>query len=168
MDYNEKLGILERGLQRRIDELPKFVKQMDDEIQKVNEIVDEFNNLIEDYKYDEQIRKQLKTDERLIKLAGNKTKLSKILKDPERFIAMIENGKQRFRENYGSIEGRYRLAIEEATESLPQVEKLLELIKTNEINHETLKLFVDIFLTQALTDWKEYEESVKQNEQPSE
>lgn len=164
MDYNEKLGILERGLQRRIDELPKFVKQMEDEIQKVNEIADEFSIMVENYKYDETIRKQLKTDERLIKMAGNKTKLSKILKDPERFVAMVNSGKDRFRENYSSIEGRYRLAIEEATESLPQVEKLLQLIKTNEVNHETLKLFVELFLTQALTDWKEYEESVKKDE----
>lgn len=165
MDYNKSLGLLERALQRRIDNLPNYKKQMQDEIDKVNGVLKEFEEMITDYKYDEKLRKTLGKDERLISLAGSKTKLNKLLKDEEAFVKLVEVGAQRFKENYSSIETRYRLAIEEVEESLSDVKTLLSKIKDNTVCHEELKIFLSLFMQGALTDWEEFENAERQREE---
>jgi ABC-type Zn uptake system ZnuABC Zn-binding protein ZnuA len=164
MDFNEKLGLLERGLMRRVDNLGTYIKNLEAEAQKVRAISDEFTSIIEEYKSKPEMRNQLRGDERLIILAGSKTKLRKLLDDPTKFVALVETGRDEFLKNYGSEERRFKVLSEEAQESLPDAEKLLKLIKSNEYHQETLESFINLFLIKVLTDWRDFEQSEKEKE----
>lgn len=162
MDYNEKLGLLERGLQRRVDEMPSYREHLENEAKKVEAVVEQYKKIIEDYKYDEKIRKELLKDERLILIAGSKAKLNKLIKDEAKFVATVELGMEEYQKNYGVEAKRFRKIIEEAEESLDQVKELLRLIKTNEVCHTTLKLMLDLFFKDALSDWKAVEDKKRE------
>lgn len=165
MNYTEKLGLLQRGLQRRVENYPKYVESGEREKGKIQKYVDEFNSILEQYKGDYTVRKQLQKDTTLIAMAGSKTKLKKILEDEAKFTSMVEAGRDEFIKNYGNERFKIDLLLEEAEKSLPDAELLLAKIRHNEIPDDVLEAFINLFLIPVLTDWKQYEEDLKKEQE---
>jgi hypothetical protein len=165
MNFNEKLGLLERGLKRRVDNLPQYVMKLETERQRVISIASEFDKMLEQYKGDEKTRKELLKDERLCAIAGGKNKLKKIFYDKPKFLSILETGKEEFLKNYGIEERRFKNLIDDATQSLPDAERILELIKYNKIDKEVLEPIINLFLLPILVDWRDFEEFEKEKEQ---
>jgi hypothetical protein len=165
MKFEEKLGVLQRGLQRRVVELPQYIAKLDAEAKKVTDIIEEYQNIVEQYKSDPDIRRDLRKDERLIALVGSKRKLKNLLYNEEEFIRVVESGMEEFKKNYGSEEFRFRMLAEEAQASLPDAEYLLQLIESGKLHKKTFKSFINLFLVPILTDWKQFEDDMAKKEE---
>jgi hypothetical protein len=165
MNFEEKLGLLERGLKRRVENYPKYVESGKVQQEKVQKFVDEFNRIIEVYKNDYKVRKQLQNDKSLIAMAGSKSKLKKLLENEVEFVKMVETGRDEYLKNYGQEIFRIQMMLDEAKEGLPDAEYLLKLIAHNNYDEKMLDSFMNLFLLPVLTDWKQYEEDLKKQEQ---
>ena len=164
MNFAEKLGLLERGLKRRVENYPKYVESGEREKQKVRDIIAEFDRMIETYKGDYKTRKQLQKDETLIRMAGNKNKLKKLLEDEEKFVALVNAGRREFEKNYMQEVDRIDIQLEKAKESIPDAEYLLQRIAHNDYDEKLIESFLNLFMIPVLSDWKQFEEDFKAQE----
>lgn len=165
MNFAEKLGLLERGLKRRVENYPKYVEGGKAQQDKVQSFVDEFNRIIEVYKNDYKIRKQLQNDKTLIAMAGTKTKLKKILEDEAQFVKMVETGRDEYLKNYGQEVFRIQMLLDDAKASLPDAEYILGRIAHNDYDEKMLECFMNLFLLPVLTDWKQFEDDLKKEQE---
>lgn len=165
MNFAEKLGLLQRGLQRRVENYPKYVESGKIQQEKVQSFVDEFNRIIEVYKNDYKVRKQLQNDKTLIAMAGSKTKLKKLLEDEPSFIKMVETGRDEYLKNYGQEVFRIQMMLDEAQSSLPDAKYILERIRHNDYDEKMLDSLLNLFLVPVLTDWKQYEDDLKKEQE---
>ena len=165
MNFAEQLGLLERGLKRRVENLPKYIESGKREQKKVQDYVDEFNRIIEVFKGDYKVRKELQKDKALIAMAGSKTKLKKLMDNEVEFVKLIETGRDEYVKNYGQEAFRIQLMLEEAQKSVPDAEYVLERIKNNDYDEKLLNSLLNLFLVPVLTDWKQFEEDEKKKEQ---
>jgi len=165
MNFTEKLGLLERGLKRRVENYPKYFESGEREKAKVQAVIDEFQKMIDDYKGDYAIRKQLQKDETLIKMAGSKSKLKKLLEDETAFVAMIESGRDEFKKNYQQEQIRIDILLENARESLPDAEYLLQRIAHNDYDEKLVESLINLFLIPVLTDWRDFEQDQEKKQE---
>jgi hypothetical protein len=162
MTSKEKRDIIKRGVERRIVNIDDFVKAREDEIARIAQIEKDYRELVERYKNDKTIKRQLKEDKNLVSLAGSKTKLVKILNSEGEFEKLIEAGMDMYRDHYAKIEQNYRMAIEEALASLPNAEYLFKVLsdETDEKILEVIDNVIDLFLKPVVVDWKDYEDRI--------
>lgn len=132
LTFDEKIGLIERGLRRRLENLPNFKKVREEEIAKVLDMKKQIEDRIEKYKDDETIVNGLK--------------------------ANLEE----FEKTYVKIANDHKTDIEEAEKTIPQVSRLLKRIEDIDIDVELLECVFDIFLSNVIRDWKVFEEMEKE------
>ena len=126
----EQLGLLERGLQRRIVGMNPAIKQKEEQIEEIIEVRKRFTDRIEKYADDQVI------------------------------VDMLEAQLTQYDRQYEGTKQQYIMAIEEIKESEPTVKKLIkqiETIKTTKKSGTLLYLMMDLFMKEILTDWNEME-----------
>ena len=126
----EQLGLLERGLQRRIVGMNPAIKQKEEQIEEIIEVRKRFTDRIEKYKDDKVI------------------------------VDMLNAQLTQYDRQYEGTKQQYIMAIEEIKESEPTVKKLIkqiETIKTTKKSGTLLYLMMDLFMKEILTDWNEME-----------
>lgn len=138
LTFGDKIGLIERGLRRRLENLPNFKKVREEEIAKVLDMKKQIEDRIEKYKDDETIVKGLK--------------------------ANLEE----FEKTYVKIANDHKTDIEEAEKTIPQVGRLLKRIENIDFDVELLESIFDIFLSNVIRDWKVFEEMEKENENGNE
>jgi len=168
MNFAEKLGLLERGLKRRVENLPKYIESGKREQKKVQDYIDEFNRIIEVFKGDYKVRKELQKDKTLIAMAGSKSKLKKLMENEAEFVKLIETGRDEYVKNYGQEAFRVQLMLEEAQKSVPDAEYILSRIAHNDYDEKMLDSLLNLFLIPVLTDWKAFEEDEKKKQEEQE
>ncbi len=138
MKIDEKIGIIGRGLERRLQNLPQFKKVREEEIAKILDMKKQIEERIEKYKDDETIVNGLK--------------------------ANLEE----FEKNYVKVANDHKTDIEEAEKTIPQVETLLRHIndiRFFEEDTELLESIFDIFLSNVIRDWAVFEEMQKEEKE---
>lgn len=138
LTFGDKIGLIERGLRRRLENLPNFKKVREEEIAKVLDMKKQIEDRIEKYKDDETIVNGLK--------------------------ANLEE----FEKTYVKIANDHKTDIEEAEKTIPQVGRLLKRIENIDFDVELLESIFDIFLSNVIRDWKVFEEMEKENENGNE
>lgn len=138
LTFGDKIGLIERGLRRRLENLPNFKKVREEEIAKVLDMKKQIEDRIEKYKDDETIVNGLK--------------------------ANLEE----FEKTYVKIANDHKTDIEEAEKTIPQVGRLLKRIENIDFDVELLESVFDIFLSNVIRDWKVFEEMEKENENGNE
>lgn len=138
LTFGDKIGLIERGLKRRLENLPNFKKVREEEIAKVLDMKKQIEDRIEKYKDDETIVNGLK--------------------------ANLEE----FEKTYVKIANDHKTDIEEAEKTIPQVSRLLKRIENIDFDVELLESVFDIFLSNVIRDWKVFEEMEKENENGNE
>lgn len=138
LTFGDKIGLIERGLKRRLENLPNFKKVREEEIAKVSDMKKQIEDRIEKYKDDETIVNGLK--------------------------ANLEE----FEKTYVKIANDHKTDIEEAEKTIPQVGRLLKRIENIDFDVELLESIFDIFLSNVIRDWKVFEEMEKENENGNE
>lgn len=138
LTFGDKIGLIERGLRRRLENLPNFKKVREEEIAKILDIKKQIEDRIEKYKDDETIVNGLK--------------------------ANLEE----FEKTYVKIANDHKTDIEEAEKTIPQVGRLLKRIENIDFDVELLESIFDIFLSNVIRDWKVFEEMEKENENGNE
>ena len=132
LTFGDKVGLIERGLKRRLENLPNFKKVREEEIAKVLDMKKQIEDRIEKYKDDETIVNGLK--------------------------ANLEE----FEKTYVKIANDHKTDIEEAEKTIPQVIRLLKRIENIDFDVELLECVFDIFLSNVIRDWKVFEEMEKE------
>lgn len=165
MNFQEKLGLLERGLKRRVENLPEYIQKLQNEQDKVQAVVDEYLAILEEYKNNPKSRRELKQNKILIATAGSKNKLKQLIDNEKEFEKVIVTAIDEYQKNFGSTSIRFKMMIEEAQETLPDALKILDLIAYNKFDQDTIESLINLFLIPILTDWKEFEEELKKQEQ---
>lgn len=138
MIIGEKIGIIGRGLERRLQNLPQFKKVREEEIAKILDMKKQIEERIEKYKDDETIVNGLK--------------------------ANLEE----FEKNYVKVANDHKTDIEEAEKTIPQVETLLKRIHDIDFDVELLECVFDIFLSNVIRDWAVFEEMEKEEKEEKE
>lgn len=138
LTFGDKIGLIERGLKRRLENLPNFKKVREEEIAKVSDMKKQIEDRIEKYKDDETIVNGLK--------------------------ANLEE----FEKTYVKIANDHKTDIEEAEKTIPQVGRLLKRIENIDFDVELLESIFDIFLSNVIRDWKVFEEMEKESENGNE
>lgn len=138
MKFDEKIGIIGRGLERRLQNLPQFKKVREEEIAKILDMKKQIEERIEKYKDDETIVNGLK--------------------------ANLEE----FEKNYVKVANDHKTDIEEAEKTIPQVETLLKRIHDIDFDVELLECVFDIFLSNVIRDWAVFEEMEKEEKEEKE
>lgn len=138
MIIGEKIGIIGRGLERRLQNLPQFKKVREEEIAKILDMKKQIEERIEKYKDDETIVNGLK--------------------------ANLEE----FEKNYVKVANDHKTDIEEAEKTIPQVETLLKRIHNIDFDVELLECVFDIFLSNVIRDWAVFEEMEKEEKEEKE
>ena len=138
LTFSDKLGLIERGLKRRLENLPNFKKIREEEIEKILDMKKQIEERIEKYKDDETIVNGLK--------------------------ANLEE----FEKNYVKVANDHKTDIEEAEKTIPQVETLLKRIHDIDFDVELLECVFDIFLSNVIRDWAVFEEMQKEETQKEE
>lgn len=135
LTFDEKIGLIERGLKRRLENLPNFKKVREEEIAKVLDMKKQIEDRIEKYKDDETIVNGLK--------------------------ANLEE----FEKTYVKIANDHKSDIEEAEKTIPQVSRLLKRIENIDFDVELLESVFDIFLSNVIRDWAVFEEMQKEEKE---
>ncbi len=132
----EQLGLLKRGLTRRLVGANPAIKEKESEIEKITTIRQEYIDRIEKYKNDEVV------------------------------VNILNAQVSEFDRQYAGTKQSFILAIEEIKESEPTVKKVLKYIEKVEKGNKDgslLYLLLDLFFQPILTDWHEMEESMKED-----
>jgi len=135
LTFSDKVGLIERGLERRLQNLPQFKKVREEEIAKILDMKKQIEERIEKFKDDELIVNGLK--------------------------ANLEE----FEKTYVKIANDHKTDIEEAEKTIPQVEILLihiNNVRYFEEDTELLECIFDIFLSNVIRDWAVFEEMEKE------
>ena len=135
LTFGYKIGLIERGLQRRLENLPNFKKVREEEIAKILDMKKQIEERIEKYKDDETIVNGLK--------------------------ANLEE----FEKTYVKVANDHKSDIEEAEKTIPQVETLLKRIHDIDFDVELLESIFDIFLSNVIRDWAVFEEMEKEEKE---
>ena len=131
----KQLGLLKRGLQRRLIGANPAIKEKENEIKKITKVRNEFIDRIEKYKDDKVI------------------------------VDMLNSQLTQYDRQYAGTKQNYLMAIEEIKESEPVVKrtlKYIEKIEKDKVSGYLLYLLLDLFFKPVLTDWNEFEEDMKQ------
>lgn len=135
LTFSDKVGLIERGLERRLQNLPQFKKVREEEIAKILDMKKQIEERIEKFKDDELIVNGLK--------------------------ANLEE----FEKNYVKVANEHKTDIEEAEKTIPQVETLLKRIHDIDFDVELLECVFDIFLSNVIRDWAVFEEMGKEEKE---
>ena len=135
LTFGYKIGLIERGLQRRLENLPNFKKVREEEIAKILDMKKQIEERIEKYKDDETIVNGLK--------------------------ANLEE----FEKTYVKVANEHKSDIEEAEKTVPQVKMLLGFIKNMVYDRNLLESIFDIFLSNVIRDWAVFEEMQKEEKE---
>lgn len=134
----EKIGLLKRGLERRVVGSKGAIEEQLKNIETI-----------------ENSRKEL-------------TSRIKLYKDDEITVKMLKAQLSEFDRQYNGEVVRFKMAIEEIKMSKPQTKRVLEMINaiqdenSNAVNSRELLLgLIDLFFAQIIQDWSELEESFK-------
>lgn len=130
----EQLGLLKRGLTRRLVGANPAIKEKESEIEKITTLRQEYIDRIEKYADDEVV------------------------------VNILNAQVSEFDRQYAGTKQNYILAIEEIKESEPTVKKVLKYIEKVEKGNKDgslLYLLLDLFFQPVLTDWNEMEEDMK-------
>ena len=134
----EQLGLLKRGLTRRLVGANPAIKEKESEIERITKVRTEFVDRLA--KYD---------DDKVI-------------------VDMLASQLKQYDRQYAGTKQNYLLAIEEIKESEPTVKKVLKYIEKVEKGNKDgslLYLLLDLFFQPVLTDWNELEESMLEKEE---
>lgn len=131
----EQLGLLKRGLERRLLGANSAIKQKEEEIEKINDIRKQYQDIIDNHQ-----------DEELIVNV---------------FTAQLAE----FDRQYAGTKQNFINAIEEIKESEPTAKKLLQLLDDKLTNLEILYPLLDLFFEPVLVDWHDMEEDAKKEEE---
>jgi len=133
--FEEKVAILKRNLQKRLDNLPEFSKNMREQLNVFENQRTQLVNKIKQYEKDEYIVKILKSN------------LDYIDSQYEREIA----------------EQRLELErLEKSKPSLAYIIKELDEVVKYPTTYVVLDVFIDLFLDRTLNDWVAIEENEKE------
>lgn len=135
MNFNEKLGYIQRGLKRRLENLPAYKKNREEQMQQIKKSRKEITDRIERYKDDDVLARVLN---------GTLTEFDRQYKD---------------------VPIQYQTAIHEAERSLKYVQELYDRIERLEFDKDFLELIMETFLNNVILDWKAYEEVEADNEE---
>ena len=136
----EQLGLLKRGLTRRLVGANPAIKEKESEIKKIVKVRQEFIERIEKYADDQVI------------------------------VDMLNAQLKEYDRQYAGTKQNYIIAIEEIKKSEPTVKKVLKYIEKIEKGNKDgslLYLLLDLFFKPVLTDWNEMEESMKADTEDS-
>lgn len=136
----EQLGLLKRGLTRRLVGANPAIKEKESEIAKIIKVRQEFIERIEKYADDQVI------------------------------VDMLNAQLKEYDRQYAGTKQNYIIAIEEIKKSEPTVKKVLKYIEKIEKGNKDgslLYLLLDLFFKPVLTDWNEMEESMKADTEDS-
>lgn len=128
----EKLGLLKRGLTRRMKGSNPAIKQKEDEIKRITATRQEYVDRIEKYEDDEVV------------------------------VKLLSAQLSQYDRQFAGTKMNYLIAIEEIKESEPTTKKLLKYIEKIEKGSKDgtlLYMFLDLFSKPMLTDWHELEQS---------
>ena len=131
----EQLGLLKRGLERRIIGANPAIKEKESEIKKITKVRNEFIDRIEKYKDDQVI------------------------------VDMLNSQLKQYDRQFAGAKQNYIMAIEEIKASEPVVKrtlKYIEKIEKDKVSGYLLYLLLELFFRPILTDWHEMEEDMKQ------
>ena len=131
----EQLGLLKRGLTRRLVGANPAIKMKESEIERITKTRQEYIERLEKYEDDEVVVKLL---------------ASQLSEYDRKFAGTKQN---------------YIIAIEEIKQSEPTVKKALKYIEKVEKGNKDgsiLYLLLDLFFRPVLTDWNEFEEDMKE------
>lgn len=135
MKFDEKLGYIQRGLKRRLENLPAYKKNREEQMQQIKKSRKEITDRIERYKDDDVLARVLN---------GTLTEFDRQYKD---------------------VPIQYQTAIHEAERSLKYVQELYDRIERLEFDKDFLELIMETFLNNVILDWKAYEEVEADNEE---
>ena len=130
----QQLGLLKRGLERRLIGANPAIKEKESEIKKITKVRNEFINRIEKYKDDKVI------------------------------VDMLASQLAQYDRQYAGTKQNYLMAIEEIKKSEPVVKrtlKYIEKIEKDKVSGYLLYLLLELFFKPVLTDWNEMEENIK-------
>jgi len=133
----EELGLLKRGLTRRLKGKNPAIKQKEDTIKEITKTRQEYVDRIGKYADDEVV------------------------------VKLLSSQLSEFDRQYSGTKQNYLLAIEEIRESEPTTKKLLKYIDKIESGNKDgtlLYMFLDLFAKPMLTDWHQMEEDKKKEE----
>lgn len=131
----EQLGLLKRGLTRRLIGANPAIEEKESEIAKITKVRSEFIDRIEKYADDEVV------------------------------VNMLNSQVAQFDRQYAGTKQSYLLAIEEIKENEPNVKKVIKYVRKIENGSKDstlLYLLLDLFFREILTDWNELEENMKE------
>ncbi len=131
----EQLGLLKRGLTRRLVGANPAIEEKESEINKIATVRKELVDRLEKYVDDEIV------------------------------VKMLNSQLAQFDRQYAGTKQNYLNAIEEIKENEPTVKKVLKYIEKVEKGNKDgtlLYLLLDLFFQPVLTDWNELEESMKE------
>jgi polyribonucleotide nucleotidyltransferase len=131
----EQLGLLKRGLTRRLVGANPAILEKESEIEKITNVRKEFVNRVEKYADDDVV------------------------------VNMLNAQLSEYDRQYAGTKQNYLNSIEEIKESEPTVKKVLKYIEKVEKGNKDgtlLYLLLDLFFQPVLTDWHEMEESMKE------
>lgn len=131
-NFNEKIEILKRNLERRLEKLPEFKTNLQQNLS----IFEKERTLIIDK------LKQYGTDD--------------YIKE------MLQNNLNYIDTQYEKELAELRTEIERLDASVPVIEKFLGLIQHENYNSDTLDAFIDLFLERTIDDWVELESQANQ------
>ncbi len=136
----EQLGLLKRGLTRRLVGANPAIKEKESEIAKITTVRKEFVDRIEKYKDDEVV------------------------------VNMLTAQVSEYDRQYAGTKQNYINSIEEVKESEPTVKKVLKYIEKVEKGNKDgtlLYMLLDLFFKPVLTDWNELENDMKEEKDDS-
>lgn len=135
MNFNEKLGYIQRGLQRRLENLPAYKKNREEQVQQIKKSRKEITDRVEKYKDDDVL------------------------------VRVLNGTLTEFDRQYKDVPIQYQTAIHEAERSLKYVQELYDRIERLEFDKDFLELIMETFLNNVILDWKAYEEVEADNEE---
>ena len=135
MKFDEKLGYIQRGLQRRLENLPAYKKNREEQVQQIKKSRKEITDRVEKYKDDDVL------------------------------VRVLNGTLTEFDRQYKDVPIQYQTAIHEAERSLKYVQELYDRIERLEFDKDFLELIMETFLNNVILDWKAYEEVEADNEE---
>jgi len=136
----EQLGLLKRGLTRRLVGANPAIEEKESEIAKITKVRKEFVDRLEKYKDDEIV------------------------------VNMLTAQVSEYDRQYAGTKQNYINSIEEIKASEPTVKKVLKYIEKVEKGNKDgslLYLLLDLFFQPVLTDWNELENDMKEEKDSS-
>lgn len=137
----EKMGLLTRGLTRRLVGANPAIAEKEHEIERIDEVRKSITDRLEMYKDDDYI------------------------------VRMLQSQITQFDREYSGAKQNYVMAIEEIKKSEPKVKKLLEILNNIKVGSDMWKMLdilLDLFFLPILTDWKELESELEKQKQNKE